>query len=90
MNRDDKFADELIRGISTKDGVVSGFVTASAFQFNPQKREDEFGEEASINWLDDDGAIKEALNKKKQNGNKQFIYICQLSITSHAKAWRLV
>lgn len=65
--------DFLIRGISnTGDISEDNVVLSGAFSFNDNSRDDEYGKELSINWYDDDGALKEAKNKKKINGESQF------------------
>lgn len=65
------FPNEFIRGISNKDFISNGQVLSSAFQFDDMCRDDK-KLEASINWLDDEGAIELALNQLKPNGNPQF------------------
>lgn len=62
---------EFLRGISNKDFVQNGMVLPTAFQFDTQMREDNMSE-ASINWLDDDGAIELAMKQRKDNGRIQF------------------
>lgn len=66
------FPQEFLRGLASKDFVCDGHVMASAFQFDEVGRADNMLE-ASINWLDDEGAIDIALNqRKKENGKIQF------------------
>ncbi len=62
---------EFLRGISSQDFICEGVVSAAAFQFGSQPREDNKIEE-SINWIDDDEAIDIALNQRKDNGKIQF------------------
>ena len=66
-----EYPKEFLRGISNKDFIQNGYVLATAFQFEDQGRVDN-KTEASINWLDDDGAIIIALAQKKDNGKLQF------------------
>lgn len=66
-----EYPKEFLRGISNKDFIQNGYVLASAFQFDDQGRDDNKSE-ASINWLDDDGAIDVALKQRKDNGKLQF------------------
>lgn len=70
MNKKE-YPKEFLRGISNKDFVQDGWVLATAFQFDNQGRKDNMSE-ASINWLDDDGAIVVAFNQTKDNGKPQF------------------
>ena len=63
---------EFLRGITNKDFVKNGHVMQTAFQFDEATREDNM-KEASINWLDDEGAITVALNQRKENGKLQFV-----------------
>lgn len=65
------FPKEFLRGISNIDFIENGHVLPSAFQFDDTGREDGYCE-ASINWLDDDGAIRIALCQRKDNGKIQF------------------
>ncbi|MBQ7145463.1 MAG: hypothetical protein IJR95_01670 [Lachnospiraceae bacterium] len=65
------YPKEFIRGISSKDFIQNGYVLASAFQFEDQGRDDKKSE-ASINWVDDDGAITVALLQRKDSGKLQF------------------
>lgn len=66
------FPQEFLRGLSNKDFAMNGLVMASAFQFDEADRDDGMLE-ASINWLDDDGAIEVALQQRKENGRIQFV-----------------
>lgn len=66
-----EFPDEFIRGISNKDFIQNGLVLASAFQFEDFGRIENMSE-ASINWIDDEGAVELALSQKKENGKLQF------------------
>ena len=68
-----KFPDRLIRGISNISDVDVDecVVMSGAFSFKDVAREDSY-KELSINWLDNHGAIREANNKKKDNGEIQF------------------
>ncbi len=66
------YPDYFLRGLSSKDCIVDGRLVAGAFNgFTPSARHSDY-EELSINWLDDNGAIDEAQNKKKGNGEVQF------------------
>lgn len=67
----EKFPDYFIRGISSKDFIADGQVLHTAFHFETFERDDN-KQEASINWLDDDGAIDVALSQRKENGKIQF------------------
>lgn len=69
--KEKEYPKEFVRGISNKDYIQNGYVLASAFQFDDQRRKDNKFE-ASINWLDDDGAIEIALCQRKDNGKLQF------------------
>lgn len=64
--------EEFLRGISNKDYIKNGHVMQAAFQFDEVGRDDNM-KEASINWLDDDGAITIAMNQRKENGRLQFV-----------------
>ncbi len=67
------FPNLFIRGISNKQDLdEESIVLSGAFDFQEVSREDEYGNELSINWIDDDGAIDEAKNKEKENGELQF------------------
>lgn len=68
---DELYPKEFLRGISNKDYVENGHVLYAAFQFDEKGRQDR-NLEASINWLDDDGAISLAINQRKENGKIQF------------------
>ena len=72
MAEEQMYPKEFLRGIANKDFIDNGHVLFSAFQFDDTGRVDE-NREASINWLDDDGAISLALNQRKENGKLQFI-----------------
>ena len=65
------YPKEFLRGIANKGFIENGHVLYTAFQFDDTGREDG-NREASINWLDDDGAIALALNQRKENGKIQF------------------
>lgn len=67
----EKYPKEFLRGISSKDFLDNGHVLYTAFQFDDTGRQDG-NREASINWLDDDGAISLALDQRKDNGKYQF------------------
>ena len=67
----ENFPQEFLRGLSSKDFIKNGIVVAAAFQFDSAQRSDNMNE-ASINWLDDDGAIETALTQRKDNGKIQF------------------
>lgn len=69
---DEMYPQEFLRGISNKDFIDNGHVLYTAFQFDDTGRNDG-NREASINWLDDDGAIELALNQRKDNGKIQFL-----------------
>ena len=66
-----EFPEEFWRGIANKDFVKDGYVLPSAFQFDNDIREDGF-KELSINWNDDDEALKKILEQRKENGKIQF------------------
>lgn len=66
------YPQKFLRGLSSKDFVYNGQVLPTAFQFDVVEREDGMCE-ASINWLDDVGAIDIALRQRKENGKKQFV-----------------
>lgn len=66
-----RYPEEFIRGISSKDFIQNGYVLPSAFQFDGQSRDDKKSE-ASINWIDDEGAITVALKQRKDSGKLQF------------------
>ena len=61
------YAEKLIRGISNADFIDSeGRATAMLFQFdNVNTRQDGFGE-CSINWYDNEEALKLLLEQKKR------------------------
>lgn len=71
MAEEQMYPKEFLRGIANKDFIDNGHVLHSAFQFDDTGRADG-NWEASINWLDDDGAITLALNQRKDNGKLQF------------------
>ena len=66
-----EFPEEFWRGITNKDFVKDGYVLPSAFQFDNDIREDGF-KELSINWNDDDEALKKILEQRRENGKPQF------------------
>ena len=65
------YAEHFWRGISNKDFISDGHVLYTAFQFDETDRTDKC-RELSINWDDDEGAVKKLLEQKKDNGNIQF------------------
>ena len=69
------YPEKLLKGLANKEYVIDGCVVDSAFSssaFKDSLRHESF-EESSVNWLDDEGAIEEALNKKKdKDGSIQF------------------
>lgn len=65
------YPQKFLRGLSNKDFVQDGHVLPTAFQFDDVGRADCM-HEASINWLDNDGAIDVALKQRKDNGKIQF------------------
>lgn len=71
MAEEQMYPKEFLRGIANKDFIDNGHVLPTAFQFDDTGRDDG-KREASINWLDDDGAIMLALNQRKENGKLQF------------------
>ena len=65
----EEYPDLLIRGISSSDYIDSeGRASAALFQFtdNDSERMDGYIE-ASINWYDDDEALKLTLEQRKKN-----------------------
>ena len=61
------YPDELLRGISSKEDVTSeGYASSAAFRFEDydSERGDDFCE-ASINWVDDEGAVDVLLRQTK-------------------------
>ena len=68
------YPDQLIRGIPNQSFIdEDGFPSAALFYFNKPESErlPSFREE-SINWHDDDGAIEQAFNQRKPDGDLQF------------------
>jgi len=71
MAEEQLYPKEFLRGIANKEFIDNGHVLYSAFQFDDTGRDDG-NREASINWLDDEGAITLTLNQRKDNGKLQF------------------
>lgn len=67
----EKYPDVFYRGISNKDFIIDGRVTADAFQFSKEDRGDGY-KDLSINWNDDGNALRTALEQRKSNGKIQF------------------
>ncbi len=68
-----EFPDKLIRGIANKDFLdLEGRACAALFQFDDVARVDDDYMEASINWFDDEGALTEIFEKRKETGELQF------------------
>lgn len=66
------YPDEFIRGISTIDCLdKNGRVSAALFQFEEVEHNADYLE-MSINWYDDDGALTEIFERRKDNGALQF------------------
>jgi hypothetical protein len=69
------YPDEFLRGIPNSDFIgEDGFPTSDLFHFKPRDhtvREDNFIEE-SINWKDDEGAIIQLLDQRKDDNSIQF------------------
>ena len=64
------YPEKILRGISDSNYIdANGHVSAAAFQFNPNIERTDGFEEASINWYDDENALKLLLNKKKENSD---------------------
>ena len=63
------YPEFFLRGLSSCDCICGGLITAAAFQFIPFERSDNMLE-ASINWMDDEGAIDVALSQKKKDSDK--------------------
>jgi hypothetical protein len=68
----EEYSNEFLRGISSTDYVSNGQVLYTAFKFDVIPDRNDHMLESSINWLDDDGAIEEVLNQRKDNGKIQF------------------
>lgn len=66
-----KYPEELYRGVSTNDHITKeGYIKAAAFQFADYagcSRNDDGFCELSINWKDDDEAVKVLLEQRKPN-----------------------
>lgn len=78
----ENFSEYFWRGIPNKDFVSDGHVLALAFQFEEANREDNY-KELSINWADDDNALKKLLEQQKDNGKLQFAGgVTRLSLSS--------
>lgn len=72
MEEERVYPDRFLRGISDSNHVKDNWPTASTIEFYETSREDRMAE-ASINWLDDEGA-REALLTQEKNGRPQFKY----------------
>lgn len=62
----------MLRGISSPEWITAeGALTTAAFQFssNPNRTEGAEFEEVSINWYDDENALKLLLNQRKGNSD---------------------
>ncbi len=66
----EKYPDNCLRGISIKEHIFGNSVVWQAF--TPVGNPVNGWRESSINWELDDGAEKEILNRKKNNGEIQF------------------
>lgn len=67
----ENYPDVFYRGISSKDYVIDGRVTAEAFRFSEEDRGDGY-KDLSINWNDDENSLRTALEQRKSNGKIQF------------------
>ena len=68
------YPEELIRGIPNKDDMAEDYPDSSLFKrfdVPEEKRDDEYSE-LSVNWYDDEGALKHILSQKKDSGELQF------------------
>jgi hypothetical protein len=67
-----EYSEELLRGIQNKDYVENGYALAHAFYFedNPSRTDD--NKEQSINWFDDEGALEQIFELRKDNGEFKF------------------
>ena len=70
------YPEKLLRGIPNKNDIdEEGNPSSHLFQFSERcgvpQREDGFREE-SINWYDNEGALKQLLTQKKDDGSLQF------------------
>jgi len=67
------YPDTLVRGISDKNTVDpdDSKPAVGAMNFKEVGRSDSY-KELSINWVDDEGAISEIRNRRKENGEIQF------------------
>lgn len=71
------YPDELYRGVSTPNDITKeGYATAAIFKFpdyEPELRDDDGFCEVSVNWNDDEGALRTLLDwHKPGNEQKQF------------------
>lgn len=72
MSECENYPDEALRGIKKSD-IEDGSIKLSAFIFSTVEREKNDGyDECSINWRDDDGAIKEIFNKQNDDGTTKY------------------
>jgi hypothetical protein len=66
------YPEKMLRGISNPEWIdANGYATSAAFQFspNPDRKEGIEFEEASINWYDDENALKLLLDQRKENSD---------------------
>lgn len=73
MQENCDYPDVFLRGVSNPQDIVDELPQAGAFQFLDNPLRTDGMQEASINWLDDDGARTILLSQEKDN-KPQFKY----------------
>lgn len=69
------FANRFIKGLNLADHILEhGGVSSSAFTFHESPNRTDNKQEQSINWEDDDNAIRFTLNQTKPDGSIHFQY----------------
>jgi len=66
-----KFPTNCIKGIPNSDFIKEGIVLPHLFYFSEQARDDDWKEQ-SINWKDNENAIKLTMEQRKEDGELQF------------------
>jgi len=84
------YPDELIRGIANRDYIDNEErASASMFQFDDSIRLDGF-QELSINWYDDENALKQTLNQRKKSDENEYQFKAGAAILSRSRLDSLI
>jgi hypothetical protein len=84
------YPEEWLRGISNPSFLdQEGRLLASSFQFDKEQRHDGFCE-CSINWYDDEEALKLLMNQRKQGDEQTYQFKVGAAILSRSKLDNLI